>query len=209
MKTETYNLNDSKIYIPIAENYKDCMTLIKSDRYRISGKAESSLSIIFRSLRPFSSSLLFWLRLSQYKGWLYPLCKIMYGKASRKAQVQIPTSMKIGYGFYIGHKICMIINERTVIGNNVNISQFLNIGTNHDKPAIIGDNVYIGPSVCIVEDVKIGNNSSIGAGAVVTKDVPANATVAGVPAKVLNYNNPGRFVNRRWPIQYDKRNWNT
>ena len=33
-----------------------------------------------------------------------------------------------------------------------------------------------------------------------TKDVPENATVAGVPAKVLNYNNPGRYVNRRWSI---------
>lgn len=201
MRTEMYDLNGSKISIPIAESYKDCMTLIKSDRHRISGKVETSLSIIMRSLRPFSSSLLFWLRLSQYKGWLYPLCRIMYARASRKAQVQISTSMKIGYGFYIGHNICMVINGGTIIGNNVNISQFLNIGTNHNKPAIIGDNVYIGPSVCIVEDVKIGNNSSIGAGAVVTKDVPENSTVAGVPAKVLNYNNPGRYVNRRWPIQ--------
>ncbi len=95
----------------------------------------------------------------------------------------------------------MVINGGTIIGNNVNISQFLNIGTNHNKPAIIGNNVYIGPSVCVVEDVKIGNNSSIGAGAVVTKDVPENATVAGVPAKVLNYKNPGRYVNQRWPIQ--------
>lgn len=200
MKTETYDLNESKIRIPIAESYKDCMTLIKSDRHRISGKVESSLSIIMHSLRPFSSSVLFWLRLSQYKGWLYPLCYTMYKRASRKAQVQIPPSVKIGYGFYIGHNICMVINGRTIIGNNVNISQFLNIGTNHKTPAIIGDNVYIGPFVCIVEDVKIGNNSSIGAGAVVTKDVPENATVAGVPARVLNYNKPGRYVNKRWVV---------
>lgn len=43
--------------------------------------------------------------------------------------------------------------------------------------------------------------SSIGAGAVVTRDVPQNATVAGVPAKVLNFNKPGRYINRRWPIK--------
>ena len=114
--------------------------------------------------------------------------------------MQIPGSVKIGYGFFIGHNICMVVNEHTIIGNNVNISQFLNIGTNHKTPAIIGDNVYIGPNVCIVEDVNVGSNSTIGAGTVVTKDVPENATVAGVPAKVLNYNNPGRFVNRRWSI---------
>lgn len=201
MKTECYNLNGYQLKIPIAESYKDCMTLIKSDRHRLSGRMESSLAIIVKSLRPFSSSVLFWLRLSQYKGWLFPLCRIMYERACRKAQVQIPPSMRIGYGFYIGHNICMVVNGGTIIGNNVNLSQFLNIGTNHKTPAIIGDNVYIGPHVSIVENVKIGCNSSIGAGAVVTKDVPENATVAGVPAKVLNYNNPGRYVNRRYSIQ--------
>ena len=117
-----------------------------------------------------------------------------------KANVLIPTSAKIGYGFYIGHGICITVNKGTIIGNNVNLTQFLNIGTNHNTPAIIGDNVYIGPQVCIVEDVKIGNNSSIGAGAIVTKDIPENATAVGVPAKVLNFNDPGRFVKRRWPM---------
>ena len=125
----------------------------------------------------------------------------MYEWQSRKTQVQIPASVKRGYGFFIGHEICIVINEHSIIGNNVNVSQFMNIGTNYKTPAIIGDNVYIGPNAALVEDVKIGSNSTIGAGAVVTKDVPENATVAGVPAKVLNYNNPGRFVNRRWPIQ--------
>ena len=43
-------------------------------------------------------------------------------------------------------------------------------------------------------NVHIGNNVTIGAGSVVTKDIPDNATVAGVPARVLNYNNPGRYV---------------
>lgn len=200
MKTESYDLKGYKVVIPIPESYKDCMTLIKSDRYRVSGRVESSLSIIIGILKPFSSSILFWLRLSQYKGWLWPVCRVMYARASRKSQVQIPPSTKIGYGFYIGHNTCMVVNGGTVIGNNVNLSQFLNIGTNRKTPAIIGDNVYIGPHVCIVEDVKIGNNASVGAGAVVTKDIPDNATSAGAPAKVLNYDNPGRYVNRRWTI---------
>ena len=200
MKTESYNLNGKEINIPIPESYKDCMMLIKSDRYRLSGKTESSVSIILKVLKPFSScsTILFWLRLSQYRGWLHPICRKMYRRVSLKYQIQIPACTKIGYGFYIGHETCMVVNGGTVIGNNVNLSQFLSIGTNHETPAIIGDNVYIGPHVSIVEDVKIGSNSTIGAGAVVTKDVPGNATVAGVPAMVLNYNSPGRYINNRW-----------
>ena len=71
--------------------------------------------------------------------------------------------------------------------------------TNHGTPAVIGDNVYIGPNVCIVEDVHIGNNSNIGAGAVVTKDVPEGATVAGVPAKVISYKRHD-FVMNKYPV---------
>ena len=201
MRYENYDLDGETIRIPIAESYKDCIALIKSDRFRLSGRMESFIMIALKCFIPFSWTLLFWLRLSQYKGILYPFCRFMYERVSRKAQVQISPTTKIGYGFYIGHNICMVVNGGTIIGNNVNISQFLNIGTNNRTPAIIGDNVYIGPQVSIVENVKIGSNSSIGAGAVVVKDVPQNATVAGVPAKILNYNNPGRYVNKRYTIK--------
>ena len=200
MRNESYDLNGRQVVIPVPECYKDCYKLIKSDRYRLSGRIESLLSIILDNMKPFRSSILFWLRLSQYRGWLWPVCHVMYKHVCRKAQVQIPSYTRIGYGFYIGHNVCMVVNGRTVIGNNVNLSQFLSIGTNHDTPAIIGDNVYIGPHVSLVEDVKIGNNSTIGAGAVVTNDVPENATVAGVPAKVLNYKDPGRYILKPWPV---------
>lgn len=199
MRIEHYELNGETIKIPIAESYQDCMTLIKSDQFRSTGKIHSTLSIILRSFHPLHPSTLFWLRLSSYRGGgLYRFCRLMYERVSRKYQVQIPHYTKIGYGFYIGHGISMVIHGDTIIGNNVNLSQFLNIGANTGAPATIGNNVYIGPQVCLIEDVKIGSNSSIGAGAVVTKDVPANATVAGVPAKVLNYHNPARYINLRY-----------
>lgn len=113
-------------------------------------------------------------------------------------QLHIPPDVKIGYGLYIGHGGPVIINPTAKIGNNCNLSQFTTIGSNEGHAAQIGDNVYIGPNVCIVEDVKIGDNVTIGAGSVVTKDVPDNATAAGNYAKVLNYNNPGRYIKRRW-----------
>jgi len=115
--------------------------------------------------------------------------------------MQIPSVTNIGYGFLIGHGIGVVINSRTRIGNNVNISQFLSIGSFNDTPAIIGDNVYIGPHVSIVEDVIIGNNAIIGAGAVVVHDVQENSTVVGSPAKKVGENKHPEYIAFRWPIK--------
>lgn len=81
-----------------------------------------------------------------------------------------------------------------MIGNNVTVSQFVNIGSTNGEYAVIGDNVYIGPMTCIVGGVHIGNNVTIGAGSIVVKDIPDNATIAGNPAKILNFDNPGRKI---------------
>ncbi len=126
---------------------------------------------------------------------------IMWFFNQTRKTIQIPRRTKIGYGLHIGHFGSIVINPDAVIGNNCNISQGLTIGSNHDNPAVIGNNVYIGPNVCIVENVKIGNNVTIGAGSVVTKDIPDDATAAGNYAKVLNFNNPARYINNVWKIE--------
>ena len=116
----------------------------------------------------------------------------------RDKHIVISRKTKIGYGFYIGHGGPLVVNPSASIGNNVNLSQFVTIGSNDGQAAEIGDNVYIGPNSCIVEHVKIGNNVTIGAGSVVTKDIPDNATAAGNYAKSLNYNEPGRYILNKW-----------
>lgn len=199
MDYKIYNLNDgTEVKIPIATCYGDCFTLAQSDIFRVSGKKESKLKVIYRMLfKPLSSALI-WFRFCQYRGLLFLYFRIMYRICQLVYNIDIPTKTKVGYGFYIGHGMCIVINSGTIIGNNVNISQFTNIGTNNETPAIIGDNVWLGPTVCVVENVNIHTNASVGAGAVVIKDVPANGTVAGVPAKILNFDNPGRFIKNRW-----------
>ena len=128
------------------------------------------------------------------------ISKYLHRKYTLKYGIQIPYNTKIGYGFYIGHGVGIVINGGTTIGNNVNVSQFLSIGTNKRTPATIGDNVYIGPNVCIVEDVKIGSNTIIAAGSVVVKDILDNSTAVGCPARVIGENKHPEYIHNRWKM---------
>jgi serine O-acetyltransferase len=179
--------------------YRTIYEYIKSDYIRY-GKTPHFLKIMVNVLmgRNHCFVFSFWLRICSRKNVFYIIGRIMHKKYMKRYGLQISPRTKIGYGLYIGHGIGIIINGSAEIGNNCNVSQFTTIGTNHGKAARIGDNVYIGPSVCIVEDVNIGKNVTIGAVAVVVKDVPEDATVGGVPARILNYKNPGRYIKNRW-----------
>lgn len=64
-------------------------------------------------------------------------------------------------------------------------------------PVKIGNNAWIGDSAIVCKGVRIGENSVIGAGSVVVRDIPANAVAAGNPAAVLKYLEPGRPVKTR------------
>ena len=60
----------------------------------------------------------------------------------------------------------------------------------------LGDNVYIGPGAKIIGAIRIGNNVAIGANCVVTKDIPDNAVVVGIPGKVISNQGSVGYVNR-------------
>lgn len=172
-------------------------TYIKSDCYRYTEKADfKSVLKLYLKNRTFRWQVAF--RLCNAEGFIRYLGYALWVLNSNKKLISIARTTKIGYGLYIGHNGPVVVNRTAVIGNNCNLSQFTSIGSNFKKAAIIGNNVYIGPNVSIVENVKIGDNATIGAGSVVVKDIPENATAAGNYAKVLNYNDPGRFVHRRW-----------
>lgn len=157
MRFESIRSRTGDFSIPIPETYHDCIELIGSDYFRHTGKEASVAKMFLFGLRTPAFAVLFWMRLAAIKGVLYWPCKIIHRHYSLKYGFQIYPSMKVGYGFNLSHAICVIINPGTIIGNNCNVDQFVNIGASRNGPAIIGDNVFIMPSSCVVDDVNIGS----------------------------------------------------
>lgn len=116
-------------------------------------------------------------------------------------QARTPEStVSIGQKTILNNNVSIVANikiqigDRCLIGNLVMIfdSDFHHLDPARrleepppSKPVIIGNNVWIGSSAIILKGVHIGDNSVVGAGAVVTRDVPANVVVAGNPAKII------------------------
>lgn len=180
---------------------KECWTYVRSDLYRITGKKQMTwMSLLREGFFDIGFRFMFWFRLQRLPSPFNLLPRLICRIISLRHHILIERGTQIGYGFRIVHGGPIIINVSSRIGNNVDIYQFSTIGSFSLNAATIGDNVYIGPSVCIVENVNIGNNATIGAGAVVVKDIPENCTAAGNPAKVISMKTPGRFICRRWEV---------
>ena len=95
---------------------------------------------------------------------------------------------EIGKGLFIQHGFSTIILAKT-IGENCWVNQQVTIGyTEKPQPPVILNNVTINAGAKVIGDITIGNNSIIGANAVVTKNVPDNCTVVGVPAYIIKRN---------------------
>lgn len=106
--------------------------------------------------------------------------------------------LKLGSGYFNGF-VQVVCAKKIEIGNNVAIArdviirdtdahQIVDSKHQMKQEVIIGDNVWIGTRAIIMKGVHIGDGAVVAAGAIVTKDVPANAIVAGVPAKVIREN---------------------
>lgn len=176
--------------------FKEFKYLIYSDLYRITGKVKFTTMIRF-ILVGGVFKYNFWMRICQYtrtvffyRYTIYPVSRLILYHFMYKFGIRIDPLMSIGSGLYIGHFGGINVSVHSVIGKNLNISQQVTIGiTNRGKNRgipTIGNDVYIGPGARIIGGVKIGNNVAVGANCVVTKDVPDNSVVVGIPGKVIS-----------------------
>jgi serine O-acetyltransferase len=103
--------------------------------------------------------------------------------------IHLSPETEIGPGLYIAHFGGIWINPRVTIGSHCNIAHNVTIGapTSAKGAPVLGDRVWIGSGAVITGPVRIGSGVVIGANSLVTSNIPEDAVVVGVPARVLTY----------------------
>ncbi|MHB9029525.1 MAG: serine O-acetyltransferase [Candidatus Latescibacterota bacterium] len=181
--------------------------LVLSDLYRVTGniRLKSLLRQIFLGE---SFKYIFWMRTCRFtRENLFLRFTIYHFLAHRllkryryKFGIAIGYTTDIGSGFYIGNFGNIVVNGKAKIGKNCYISQGVTIGQtnrgNYEGIPTIGDGVYIGSGAKVIGSVKIGNNVAIGANCVVTKDIPDNAVVVGIPGRVISFKGAADYIHR-------------
>ena len=104
--------------------------------------------------------------------------------------IEIHPAARLGRGLFIDHGMGIVIGETAEVGDNVSLLQGVTLGgtsTRREKRhPTLRDSVTVGAGAKIIGAITIGENSRVGAGSVVVRDVPPNAVVVGVPGRVTS-----------------------
>ncbi|MFX0135207.1 MAG: serine O-acetyltransferase [Candidatus Hodarchaeota archaeon] len=104
--------------------------------------------------------------------------------------IDIHPGAEIGNNFFIDHGSGTVIGETTEIGDNCTLYQNVTLGgtslKREKRHPTLGNNVVVGAGAKILGPVKIGNNVKVGANSVVTKNIPDNSVVVGVPGRIIS-----------------------
>ncbi len=106
--------------------------------------------------------------------------------------IEIHPGAKIGKRLFIDHGMSIVIGETAEVGDDVTLFHEVTLGgTGKDKGKrhpTIGNNVFLSAGVKVLGPITIGDDTKVGANAVVLHDIPKNATAVGIPAKVVRIN---------------------
>lgn len=173
--------------------FKDLIAYWKSDyrRYRNYGASPISIFLFTPGFKyTFYMRLCNYLRKSKFRNIYIPtfiIFRFILKHYEYKYSIQIPYNTQIGHGLHIAHHGGIVINHRCVLGNNVNLSHGVTLGYTKTGVPNIGDTVYLGAGAKVIGGINIGNNVAVGANSVVTKDIPENAIVVGIPGEIISY----------------------
>ncbi len=110
---------------------------------------------------------------------IYPLVRMYSG-------LELAAKTQIGPGLFVTHFGPAVFHSNVIAGRNLTVEQGVTIGLGPTGVPCIGNDVYIGTGAKIINGITIGDHASVGAGAVVVKDVPAHCVVVGVPARPIS-----------------------
>jgi serine O-acetyltransferase len=121
------------------------------------------------------------------------LALLLQSESSDSLQVSIHPSASIGTAVFLDHASGIVVGSFATIGDNVTMMQNVTIGRKVEIPnraPKIGRGVLLSTGATILGDISIGDFAKIGAGSVVTSDVPSGCTAVGVPARLTNCPEP-------------------
>ncbi len=117
------------------------------------------------------------------------LYRMLYRKVRNGYGIELPYTVNLGRRVVIEHQGAIVIHGYCTIGDDCILRQGVTLGNRYlerplDAP-VLGDRVNVGAGAKIFGAITLGNNVQVGANAVVLQDVPAGATVVGIPAKII------------------------